>query len=453
MPPAPLLTVRTERRGGSAATDSDVEVRRNLRTLAPWGPSFDVSLPPSSVGFAQNERNTWFRAWRCHHAADGMNVAFTRRDECSARTRPVTVRTERRGGSAATDADVEVRRNLRTLAPWGPYFDVSLPPSSVGFARNERNTCFRGIIVAALVAIAAATAACAPPTPTPPGALTLPDLYAANALAGEWTWGHDELEDGTARTEVERWRFTATADRRVLDGNYQRRVEIRALDGVPFVCAQRPRYALHAEHTVVAHIVGGGARIEERGYEVTPSPCDPGLRQLTSYDAEIHRDRLILRWDGGEATLHRAVPATAAPAIVVAPPPAAPAGRWTWQLASWTRAGLVQIEDEDWELAMSPGGELAGTYVRATTVRSPDGAPLPCAGAPSYRYVDRYLIRGRRDPEGDGWRLEEVGQAPGEHPCLAATPTRTRDDATAELEGEYLVLTWRGKRRQVLARP
>ena len=52
---------------------------------------------------------------------------------------PSTVRAERVGGSAATDDDVEVRRNLCTLAPWAPFFDVSLPPSSVGFAQNERN--------------------------------------------------------------------------------------------------------------------------------------------------------------------------------------------------------------------------------------------------------------------------------------------------------------------------
>ncbi|HVK72643.1 MAG TPA: hypothetical protein VM734_04960, partial [Kofleriaceae bacterium] len=47
--------------GGSAATDDDVEGRRHLRSPAPSAPFFDVSLPPSSVGFAQNERNTWLR--------------------------------------------------------------------------------------------------------------------------------------------------------------------------------------------------------------------------------------------------------------------------------------------------------------------------------------------------------------------------------------------------------
>jgi len=91
-----------------------------------------------------------------------MNVPFTRRDEISWRApfpfalaRPLPVRPERIGGSAATDDDVEGsaatdddvegRRHLRSPAPSAPFFDVSLPPSSVGFAQNERNTWFRGL--------------------------------------------------------------------------------------------------------------------------------------------------------------------------------------------------------------------------------------------------------------------------------------------------------------------
>ncbi|HVK75700.1 MAG TPA: hypothetical protein VM734_20355, partial [Kofleriaceae bacterium] len=68
-----------------------------------------------------------------------MNVPFTRRDEISWRApfpfalaRPLPVRPERIGGSAATDDDVEGRRHLRSPAPSAPFFDVSLPPSSVG---------------------------------------------------------------------------------------------------------------------------------------------------------------------------------------------------------------------------------------------------------------------------------------------------------------------------------
>ena len=84
-----------------------------------------------SVPFARDGMSVPF-------ARDGMSVPFTRRDDIMA-CPLLTVRTERRGGSAATDADVEVRHDLFTLAPGAPFFDVSLPPSSVGFAQNERN--------------------------------------------------------------------------------------------------------------------------------------------------------------------------------------------------------------------------------------------------------------------------------------------------------------------------
>jgi len=38
-------------------------------------------------------------------------------------------------------------------------------------------------------------------------------------------------------------------------------------------------------------------------------------------------------------------------------------------------------------------------------------------------------------------------------PCLRTTPHRALDEATAEQIGDYLILAWRGKRRQILYRP
>ena len=119
----------------------------------------------------------------------------------------------------------------------------------------------------------------------------------------------------------------------------------------------------------------------------------------------------------------------------------------------------MQREDETWQLALGDDGALAGWYVRTVEVRDPTGADLPCAGAPGYRFVDRYLVRGHRqaaagdDDAGDGWRLDEVAVAAEAHPCLAANPTRARDGAELTVVGDALVLTWRGARRQVLLRP
>jgi hypothetical protein len=85
------------------------------------------------------------------------------------------------------------------------------------------------------------------------------------------------------------------------------------------------------------------------------------------------------------------------------------------------------------------------------TVRSVDGSPIPCAGAPSWTFDDAYVLDGQREEE--HWHFYERAAEPGDHPCLRVTPRRSLDEATAEQLGDNLVLEWRGKRRQVLYRP
>ena len=55
--------------------------------------------------------------------------------------------------------------------------------------------------------------------------------------------------------------------------------------------------------------------------------------------------------------------------------------------------------------------------------------------------------------EEEHWHFYELAVEPGDHPCLRATPKRALDEATAEQIGDFLVLEWRGKRRQILYRP
>ena len=293
-----------------------------------------------------------------------------------------------------------------------------------------------------------AAAACVAPAPVPDDAVSLEAIVTGQQLAGVWEWIHYEVDDGALRREREQWRFVTTDDPRRLVGRYRRDVVVRALDGVPFECNQDTRYHQRADLTVRADVVAAGVAITELGYQAEPGPCDPGLRQLGAYVATVRRDRLLLSWPGGTATLVRAIDAPPAPSPPVA---TSPAGRWTWHAASWTRSGLVRHEHEDWELAVGADGAIGGSYVREVTVRSPDGADLPCAGAPSYGFVDRYLVRG--DRADDRWRIEERAALPGQHPCLADTPARTLDGATLVADGEHVVLAWRGKRRQVLLRP
>ena len=84
-------------------------------------------------------------------------------------------------------------------------------------------------------------------------------------------------------------------------------------------------------------------------------------------------------------------------------------------------------------------------------VKSPDGSAIHCAGAPTWSFDDGYVLDGQREEE--PWHFHELAAEPGDHACLKATPKRSLDEATAEQLGDYLVLEWRGKRRQVLYRP
>ncbi|MBA3542391.1 MAG: hypothetical protein H0T79_22435, partial [Deltaproteobacteria bacterium] len=108
-------------------------------------------------------------------------------------------------------------------------------------------------------------------------------------------------------------------------------------------------------------------------------------------------------------------------------------------------------ESEWWEITRRSETRLDATYRRRVTVRSVDGKPITCAGAPSWHYDDAYILEGQREEE--HWRFNEVAVEPGDHPCLRATPRRSLDEATAEQLGDYLTVEWRGKRRQILHRP
>ena len=238
-------------------------------------------------------------------------------------------------------------------------------------------------------------------------------------------------------------------------GRYRRDVAVVALDGTSFLCNQQPAYLQSAVFDVRVQVADGELVVDELGYRTAPSPCEPGFRRLGSYRATLDRPRIHLAWDGGEQTLQRVpddsfaagdLELTALPAELAA----RLTGSWHWSLRSYDDQHQVHEEEEAWELAVADDGTAGGTYVREVTVRSGDGADLACAGAPSWRFTDRYTLRGKVV---DGiLDLEEVAVDAGTHPCLAATPERHLDTATGVSIGEHLVLTWRGKRKQVLHR-
>jgi hypothetical protein len=317
---------------------------------------------------------------------------------------------------------------------------------------------------AGLVA-ALALASCHPPAPRAAG--TTPERPATDALlladlTGTWEWRIETDEPGVHRIERERWHLDPVPGAPRATGAYDREVEIRASDGVPFACDQDVVYHQRVRYQVRAEIARGVVTLNEVGYEAEPSPCDHGFRRTGGYRATVGKDRLVLAWDAGSAAGAPTVPAGSQTLHRVAggPLPARPPwpglaprwdGAWTWSGHTVDDDGNLRDEREDWQLAVGAGGLATATYVRTVTTTSIDGRPIACSGTRRWTYVDRYALDGHLD--GALLTLTEVAVDAGPHPCLAPAPRRALDALTAQQDGEYLELEWRGKRRQVLHHP
>jgi hypothetical protein len=293
-----------------------------------------------------------------------------------------------------------------------------------------------------------ALAACQPPSARRPPAIEQDELL---HLAGSWRWLHRAQSDGTLRIEDEQWGLHTTAGAH-LAGHYLRTLDVRTTDRVGFPCNQRLAYTQRALFDVVVEADGnGGWIVRETGYQVEPSPCDHGFRHLATYQAVPRGNRLELRWDGGAQTLwHIGDDAGTLALPWYATTPAVPAGAWQWQTRSYDDERHVREEAEWWQITPRGDSALDATYRRRVTVRSVDGSPIACAGAPSWSFDDAYVLDGQREEE--HWHFVERAADAATHPCLAATPQRALDEATGEQVGDFLVLEWRGKRRQVLYR-
>lgn len=296
--------------------------------------------------------------------------------------------------------------------------------------------------------------ACQPPSTSAPTSHPArpAEQYTLLDLVGSWRWLHRVEENGTSRIEDEQWQLAPdTAAPTRLIGRYTRTVEVRSTDGVPFRCNQRPWYRQRAVFDVVAEIEGTRFVVRETGYKAEESPCDHGFRHVSSYRVEPHGNRMTLRWDGGEQTLWHVDGAVTALPEVPWKIEAEPTGPWRWQASSYDDDGNVRDEAEWWEITRRSDTRLDATYRRRVTVRNPDGQTIACAAAPTWTFDDAYVLSGQKEEE--HWHFYELAVEPGDHPCLRPTPRRTIDEATAEQIGEFLVLEWRGKRRQVLYRP
>lgn len=290
-------------------------------------------------------------------------------------------------------------------------------------------------------------AACQPPSARAP----LVEGSALADLAGTWRWLHREVSDGTIRIEDEQWRIRPMPGSK-LAARYLRTVDIESTDRLGFPCNQRFEYQQRAIIDVEIGVDGaGGFTAREIAYETEPSPCDHAFRHLATYKLAPRGNRVDLSWPDGSQTLWHIDEETSELARPWSPsPPAQPTGAWKWSTRSVDDDGNVREESEQWELARRDDARVDGSYRRRVTVTSRDGKPLACSGTPSWSYDDVYVLDGEREEQ--HWHFVERAFDGGTHPCIAATPKRSLDEATAEQIGDYLVFEWRGKRRQVLYR-
>src|SRR5207237_10783209 len=108
----------------------------------------------------------------------------------------------------------------------------------------------------------------------------------------------------------------------------------------------------------------------EVGYQVAPSPCDPGLRRLGHYRARVDRTAHLLLL--GDATVARLEAGDGEPAPPLPDPPTTIDGPWTWSAVSWTGDGLVQPEVERWQLTVRKP-DLTGSHEPVGPLVRPDG--------------------------------------------------------------------------------
>ena len=222
-------------------------------------------------------------------------------------------------------------------------------------------------------------------------------------------------------------------------------------DSTPFGCDQQPRYRQRAQFDVVvtADADASAFTVHETAVRTEPSPCDHGFRHLGDYRAALSGRRMVLTFDDGgrpgTETLHQVDD-------LVGPLPEPPwparydlAGPWRWQSTVVDTDGNYRDETEWWEVPATP------------RLTRPTGGASPCAARTAHRWRARTRRAGRSTTR-TCWPAS-ARRSTGTSTNSRSTPATTRacarrrggiDQGTAEQIGDYVVIEWRGKRRQVL---
>jgi len=303
------------------------------------------------------------------------------------------------------------------------------------------------------LSVAVATSGCGRKAGDSAKNLVTPPAHAAGnprgtGITGAWRWSHLSDEKGVRRVELERWVLTRGEGNQV-NGHYDREVTFMSLDGVPFRCSQSLRYELATRFVLRGASHGDTLQLKERSYQVTSSPCDTGYRSLSSYQGTLRGNTLELRWKDGSQTLMRAHTndPPLAPSTTTSP---STSGNWHWQNRRERAAGEeVRVESESWSLSENEAGSVGGSYQRTVTVFAKNGRAYRCNNSTHYQYTDTYKVHGSRT--GNRVIITEVAAEPDTSPCVAHQK-RHLDAATGTLQGNFLVLEWRGRHRQILHR-
>lgn len=281
----------------------------------------------------------------------------------------------------------------------------------------------------------------------------------ATRAIGDWQSVSRGNQGNATILEQESWHIELDPTvAETLRGHYRRVVTFRNRDGALFACNQRTSYQQITTYTLTGRLDQVPLTLRETAFEVEPSPCEHAFRRLTAYQVSIVGPTLGLQFADGNQTLWptNGQPFNATPYGNQALADGGEHGDgldglWRNELTTVDERGDFRTETEAWQFTES-AGQLGGTYRREVTVRSSDGAPFRCANAAQYSYHDVIEFTGHRQGATQTYALREIAIAADRAPCLAPMPGRALDEATFEKRGNYLVIEWRGKRRQVLFR-
>jgi len=290
--------------------------------------------------------------------------------------------------------------------------------------------------------------------------------------SGVWDWSFFSRDDqGDERFEREEWHLVQRGV--VLEGYYDRVVDMRSVDDRLFRCNQKLSFMKYTRVRVEGRVEGNRVQIKETAYDAKPTPCDDGARSLVEYRGLMVGGNLALRWgpEGGQTLVRRmdagrtwlaessgAVPAAdgAPPSIAervesaqraAVLPPGVLDGTWEWELRSIDAEGDERVEREEWHLNEASDG-IHGYYDRTVKKVRGDAKPFECNGKERFETATRYTIVGQR--AGEKLMLTEIDYKSERTPCDNAL--RRLDTYHGKVaDGDTLILSW-GPGNQLLHR-